>query len=226
MDISEILESASGGDEKAAAELLPLVYAQLRKTAQLAMNNERDGHTLSATALVHEAYARLVGAGPVRWGSQGHFFVAAAESMRRILIEHARARGRMKRGGGLGGTPGEGTGGMGEVGAARKSVRVSLDVVNLATNDDPDEIMAVDDAIRRLEQEDPSAGAVVRLRFFAGLDVEQTAAALGISVRTVMREWAYARAVLHRALEEPGAYAPKVAERIDREPDGPPGKDS
>jgi RNA polymerase sigma factor (TIGR02999 family) len=141
------------------------------------MHRERAGHTLQATALVHEAFVRLLGDADVAWDSRGHFYVAAAEAMRRILIEHARSRGREKRGGGR--------------------QRVPLSVVDVpASADDPEQILAVDDALRRLEGEDPDAANVVRLRFYAGLGVEETARALGKSPRTVAREWAFARAWL------------------------------
>lgn len=181
---------------QAASELLGLVYDQLRKIAQQRMNGERRDHTLQATALVHEAYARLVGDAEVQWANRAHFFAAAAEAMRRILIEHARGRNRLKRGGDGGSDrPDENAPAPN---AARK--RIPLDVVDLAEADDPEQIMAVDECICRLEADDPTAGAVVRLRFFAGLDVAQTAAALGISERTVAREWSYARAVLAKEL--------------------------
>jgi RNA polymerase sigma factor (TIGR02999 family) len=156
----------------------------LRKIAQQRMSEERSGHTLQATALVHEAYLRLVGDSEVHWQGRGHFFAAAAEAMRRILIEHARGRARVKRGG--------------EHGAPPK--RVPLNVLDLAAEGDPEEILMLDDAIRRLEMEDPQAGCVVRLRFFAGLSMDETAAALGVSPSSVDRDWAYARARLQRML--------------------------
>jgi len=167
-----------------AADLLPAVYDQLRRLARQRLASERDDHTLQATALVHEAYMRL--AGPdgqaARFANAGHFYAAAAEAMRRILIEHARARARVKRGG-------------------PNLRRVPLtSVLDLATTPDPDEILAFDEAIRRLEVETPDSAEVVRLRFYAGLSVEETAKALGVSERTVNREWTYARAWLFRAL--------------------------
>jgi RNA polymerase sigma factor (TIGR02999 family) len=178
-----LLTAAAAGDREAAERLLPLVYAQLRAIAQQRMAVERPGHTLQATALVHEAYARIARDRPEGWIGQGQFFAAAAEAMRRILIEHARARGRVKRGGGE--TP------------------VPLDlggVADLAAAADPDQILALDDAIRRVSELDEQMGQVVRLRFYAGLTVEQTAAALGISPRTVKRDWTTARAMLYRHL--------------------------
>ncbi len=164
--------------------LLPLVYDQLRAVAQRALAAERPGHTLQATALVHEAYLKLVGEREIPWASRAHFYVAAAEAMRRILIDHARARGRVKRGGGGGGR-----------------ARLTLsDVTDLASK--PDEIVRFDEAFGRLEGESSEAAAIVRLRFFAGLSVEQTAEALGVSTSTVDRRWAFARAWLYRALRD------------------------
>jgi RNA polymerase sigma factor (TIGR02999 family) len=146
------------------------------------MRHERPGHSLQATALVHEAYARIAGNRPDGWTSPGQFYSAAAEAMRRILIDHARRRGTVKRGGG------------------RRSVPLS--VLDLAAEQDEEQIMAVDAALRRLEEQvDGDAAKVVQLRFFAGLSVEQTAEALGVSARTVKRDWAFARAWLHQALE-------------------------
>jgi RNA polymerase sigma factor (TIGR02999 family) len=183
--VTRLLSDLRSGHAHAANDLLPVVYAQLRAIAQQHMNNERAAHTLEATALVHEAYLRLVGSEDVGWDSRAHFFTAAAEAMRRILIEHARARQRIKRGG-----------------AERQ--RVPLTGLDLAAEHDAEEVLAVDEAFRRLVVEDPSAANVVRLRFFAGLSVAETAAALGISERTVAREWAFARAWLADALgEEP-----------------------
>jgi RNA polymerase sigma factor (TIGR02999 family) len=186
--LTRMLEvAASGGVEAGAAtnELLPLVYQQLRRIAQQRLSSERSGHTLDATSLVHEAYMRLVGNSPLNWASRAQFFFAAAESMRRILIEHARARATLRRGGDGRSPP--------------RKVPISL--LDLAEEDDSQQILALDEAIARLEQEDPQTAQVVRLRFFAGLSVDQTAQALGISPRTVDREWAFARAKLHLALK-------------------------
>ena len=144
------------------------------------MAGERDGHTLQATALVHEVYLKLLGGDWAPWASRKQFFFAAAEAMRQILIDHARARAGPKRGGG------------------RK--RVPLNVLDLAAEDQVLEILAVDEAVSRLEKVSPDVAAVVRLRFYAGLSVEETAEALGISPRTVRREWTYARARLIREL--------------------------
>lgn len=162
--------SASPGD------LLPLVYAQLHAAARRLMSEERPGHTLQATALVHEAYARLAQAG-VAWSSPGAYYRAAALAMRRILIDHARERGTIKRGSGK--RPGHLDG-----------------VLDLAAADDPAQVMALDRAVSRLEAEDARAAEVVMLRFYAGLTVDETAAALGQSRRTVLRDWEFARAWL------------------------------
>jgi len=179
-DITGILEKVGGGDSRAADELLPLVYDQLRAAAQKQMAQERADHTLQATALVHEAYVRLVGSHDVPWENRAHFYIAAAEAMRRVLIEHARKRGRIKRGGG--------------------QRRVPLSGLELARDPDLEEILAVDTAIRRLEGQDGRMARIVRLRFFTGLDAKEIAAVLGLSDRTVRREWALARAWLHREL--------------------------
>lgn len=180
-DATLLMAKAAQGDRAAADGLLPLVYDQLRKAAQMQMGGERSGHTLSATALVHEAYLKLVGPREIAWANRRHFYAAAAEAMRRILIDHARARG--PRGGAM--VPLEGIG----------------DIVALATTDS-DKILAVDAALTRLENEDPEAASVVRLRFYAGLSVDQAAEALGLSPRTAARLWTYARAVLYRALSQ------------------------
>jgi RNA polymerase sigma factor (TIGR02999 family) len=179
-DVTRILEAAGQGDPHAAQKLLPMVYEQLRKAAQKQMAGERPDHTLQATALVHEAYLRLVGSHQTAWENRAHFYVAAAEAMRRILIEHARKRGRIKRGG--------------------DHERAPLSAAYLIQEARPEEIMSVDAAIRRLEGRDSRMARIVRLRFFAGLSVEETAEALGVSDRTVRREWALARAWLHREL--------------------------
>jgi len=167
-------------DRAAADDLIELVYDQLRAIAQARMNQERAGHTLQATALVHEACQKLLGDGAPTWEDRGHFFRAAAEAMRRILIDHARKKKSAKRGG------------------AR--ARVPLSVVDLATDHEPEQILELDEALRQLEREDPKAGDVVQLRFFGGLSVEETARVMGVSERTVAREWAYARARLFELL--------------------------
>ncbi len=184
--VTEILAGVRGQSREAAMErLLPLVYEELRALARAQLRHERPDHTLQPTALVHEAYLRLLGGTQPPWNDRQHFFRAAALAMQRILIEHARKRGRVKRGG--------------------KQVRVELSGVDLASDEDLDQILALDDAFRRLEEQDPEAADVVRLRFFAGLSVEETAHATGLSERTVKREWAFARAWLYDALRDSGA---------------------
>jgi RNA polymerase sigma factor (TIGR02999 family) len=177
-DVTRILSAIEQGDPYASEQLLPLVYDELRKLASQRLAQEQPGQTLQATALVHEAYLRLVGGDPnEQWDNRGHFFAAAAEAMRRILVEAARRRRRLKRGGGL--------------------VRDDLDGV-LTTAPEPDEdLLALDEALARLAEQDPAKAELVKLRHFAGLTVDQAAAALGISPATADRYWAYARAWLH-----------------------------
>ncbi len=183
-DVTELLDAAAGGDPKAAAELLPLVYDELHKLAAARMAAEKPGQTLQATALVHEAFLRLVGEGaPPGWNGRGHFFAAAAEAMRRILVETARRKGRLRHGGGR--------------------VRLGLEQLDPAGDQADDRLLAVDEALDGLAAEDPAAAEVVKLRFFAGLTAEEAAAALGISLRTANRHWAYARAWLFHRLGEP-----------------------
>ena len=162
--------------------LLPLVHAQLRTIAAKRMAGERNDHTLGTSALVNEAYLKLVGREPLGWESKTHFYAAAAEAMRRILVDHARGKGRVKRGGGR--------------------VQLPLDVVDLASRENIEEIVAVDEAVRRLEKKDGRMAKIVKLRFFAGLSENETAQALGMSERTVRREWTFARAFLQRELED------------------------
>ena len=179
--VSRILRDLRGVDrEEALNRLFPAVYAELRAAARGQLRYERSDHTLQATALVHEAYLRLLGGAYPSWNDRQHFFRAAAEAMRRILVEHARGRARVKRGG--------------------NPLRVTLTDVASLTQQDPAEVLALDAAIRRLQQQDPTAADIVRLRFFAGLSVEETAAMLELSERTVKREWAFARAWLYEAL--------------------------
>jgi RNA polymerase sigma factor (TIGR02999 family) len=181
-EVSRILRAAHEGQPVDTDALLPLVYDQLRAIAAKRMSDERPGHTLQATALVHEAYLKLVGREPLAWSGKAHFYGAAAEAMRRILIDHARGKGRAKRRG------------------AR--VRLPHDVVDLARREDLAEILSVDEAVRRLEEQDPRMATIVRLRFYAGLSVEETAEALGITERTVYREWLTARTWLEVQLRE------------------------
>lgn len=174
--ISLILQRVSEGDAPAAAELLPLVYEELRRLAGARMRNEAIEHTLQPTALVHEAYLRLVGSQPQGWENRGHFFGAAAEAMRRILIDHARQRGRIKRGGDL----------------ERVPLADPLD----NSGYDPDELLAVHEALEDFEQLMPDKAALVKLRYFAGLDEATAAESLGISRATASRWWVYSRAWL------------------------------
>jgi RNA polymerase sigma factor (TIGR02999 family) len=169
-------------DDRSVSELLPLVYEQLRALARRQIAGERPGHTLTATALVHEAHLRLADGRRLPWASEAHFYVAAAEAMRQILLDHARSRNRVKRGG--------------------KRRRAPLNVLDLAAAPDPEEILALDEQLRRLGEHRPDAAAVVRLRFFAGLTVDRTAEVLGQSPRQVDRLWSYARAWMYRELEK------------------------
>lgn len=168
-------------------QLLPLVYAQLRAAAAVALAHESPAHTLQPTALVHEAYLKLLGPRDLPWQNRAHFYAAAAQAMRRILIDHARAK--------------QARGGRGEPNQPRAAdLPANLpDVAALATSD-PEQILAVDRALARLEVEDPESAAIVKLRFFAGLSVEHAAEALGISPRSAARQWTFARARLHRLL--------------------------
>ena len=182
-DITQILAAIDEGSPHASDQLLPLVYAELRQLAAQRLAHERPGQTLQATALVHEAYLRLLGPGshPQNWNSRNHFFSAAAEAMRRILIESARRKNTGKR---------------------RGSQRLSLDDVDLASPSGPDQhdLLALDEAISRLEEEDPGKAELVKLRFFAGLTIEEAAGVLGISRATAVRHWDYARSWLYTEL--------------------------
>ena len=178
-DITLLLDAAGAGDRKAAADLLPLVYEELRKLAASQLAKEPAGHTLQPTALVHEAYLRLVGpADANRWADRSHFFAAAAIAMRRILIESARRKTTGKHGGG------------------RKRVELS----DLPATAPPDDLLALDEALTRLADRDPVRAELVQLRFFGGLTVRESAANLGISVATAERYWAFARAWLYAEL--------------------------
>lgn len=180
-DVTRILADIERGDKHAAGQLLPLVYDELRKLAAARLMHEAPGQSLQATALVHEAYLRLVCGDPDRpFDGRGHFFAAAAEAMRRILIDRARDRRRLKRGGG------------------RRRVRIDLD--RLLTEPPDDDMLALDQALTALGLEDPGAAALVKLRAFAGLTLGQAAEVLGVGRRTADRDWAYARAWLCHAL--------------------------
>lgn len=188
-DATLLMAAAAGGDKLAADRLLPLVYDQLRAAAQKYMMGEAKGHSLSATVLVHEAYLKLAGPREVPWAGRAHFYIAAAEAMRRVLLDHAKARGREKRGG------------AGGAGVPRRRVDFAS-VAELAVVADSEEIVSFDAALRRLEVESPDAARVVQLRFFSGLSVEQAALAIRVSDRTVNRLWTFGRAWLHRAIRE------------------------
>jgi RNA polymerase sigma factor (TIGR02999 family) len=180
-DVTQILSRIEAGDPAATEELLPLVYAELRQLAARRLAEEKPGQTLQATALVHEAYVRLVGGPSNRhWNSRGHFFAAAAEAMRRVLVEQARRKNRVRHGG--------------EFRRARFDSELQI------TEEADENLLALDEALQRLALEEQEAAAVVKLRYFAGLTIEEIASALGISVRTVNRHWAYARAWLFRQL--------------------------
>jgi RNA polymerase sigma factor (TIGR02999 family) len=180
-DVTQILRRIEQGDAAAADQLLPLVYDELRKLAVLKMAQESPGQTLQATALVHEAYLRLVDADkPQQWSGRGHFFAAAAESMRRILVESARRRKRIKRGG--------------------EMVRQHLFDVPMVASEIQEDLVALDAALDRLKTVDAQAVELVHLRYFVGLSIDETAKLLGISSRTADRVWAFARAWLHREI--------------------------
>jgi RNA polymerase sigma factor (TIGR02999 family) len=179
--VTQILAAIEQGDPHAAEQLLPLVYDELRKLAAQKMGQEKPGQTLQATALVHEAYLRLVDVTQASsWSSRGHFFAAAAEAMRRILINRARDRNRLKRGGGM--------------------RRIDLDRIELALETPDEDLLVLDEALQRLAAENQVCANLVKLRFFAGLSNKDAAAALGISASTADRYWAYARAWLFEAL--------------------------
>lgn len=175
-DVTHILSNIEAGDPSAAEQLLPLVYEELRKLAAAKLARENPGQTLQATALVHEAYLRLVGDEAKQWNSRGHFFGAAAEAMRRILVENARSKGRDKRGGDW--------------------RRVDFEDLDLSTSVTPDQLLSMNEAMDRLSAEDQLAADLVKLKYFAGLGLTQAASALGISIATAYRHWAFARAWL------------------------------
>lgn len=182
-DVTQILSQIEQGDPSAAEQLLPLVYDELRKLAAAKLANEKPGQTLQATALVHDAYIRLVDVEKAQhWDSRGHFFAAAAEAMRRILVDNAVRKRRPKHGGNL--------------------LRVDLDA-EVAFYDSPKvDMVALDEALARLSEVDETAAKIVKLKYFAGLTLPQIAQLLGLSPRTADRRWAYARAWLHRALQK------------------------
>jgi RNA polymerase sigma factor (TIGR02999 family) len=190
-EVTRILDAIEHGDSHAAEDLLPLVYDELRRLAAQQVAREAPGQTLQATALVHEAYLRLVGAGAdAHWHGRRHFFAAAAEAMRRILVETARRKSRRKHGGGR--------------------QRVQLDEAHCRIEPPNDDLLAVDEALQALEQVDPPVAALVKLHFFTGLSLQEAAQALGISERAAYRDWAYARAWLARFLKRSEPPAEKT----------------
>jgi RNA polymerase sigma factor (TIGR02999 family) len=176
VNLTTVLESAAQGDPRAAEQLLPLLYGELRRLAHSYMSRQADGHTLQTTALVHEAYMRLVGKEDPGWSGRGHFFAAAAQAMRQILIEQARRKSAFKHGGG--------------------AKRVNLENVEPEIQPPSEDLLALDDALTELEQADPRKAKLVMLHYFAGLTMPETAAAMGISLSTAEREWRFARALL------------------------------
>jgi len=181
-DMTRLLDAAAAGDRKAADELLPLVYDELRALAAARMAAEAPGQTLQATALVHEAYLRLIGSEDARWENRGHFFAAAAQAMRRILVESARSRRRLKRGG--------------------RRVRIELLDVADSLADDPDLLLSLDELLSRLAEEDDAAARLAHLHMFGGLSVEEAGKVLGLSLPVAYRNWKYARVWLREALEK------------------------
>jgi RNA polymerase sigma factor (TIGR02999 family) len=182
-NVTQILFKIEHGDPTAAEQLLPLVYNELRQLAAAKLTNEKRGQTLQATALVHEAYLRLVDVEQVQhWESRGHFFAAAAEAMRRILVENARRKGRQKHGG--------------------EWNRVELGEAELATTTTDERLLAIDEALDRLAGEDPQAAQLVKLRFFAGFSLTEAAEIIGVSRTTAYEQWAYARAWLQCEVEK------------------------
>ena len=182
-DVTRMLGRAEQGDAEAARQLLPFVYEELRKLAAQRLQQEKPGQTLQATALVHEAYLRLVDVEqPQEWHGRAHFFAAAAEAMRRILVENARRKHRVRHGG------------------QRRRVDLAEAATVSSSAEGDDELLALNEALARLEASDPQAAHLVKLRFFAGLTMGQAAEAMGISLRTAGREWTYARAWLHQAV--------------------------
>lgn len=179
-EVTVLLRRLRDGDERAHDRLVPMIHAELRRIARAHLRHERPWHTLQATELAHEAYLRLVGGGRHEWRDRVHFFAVASGTMRRILIDHARKRSAARRGGG--------------------QAHVSLDEVAAPGGDRPDELVALDEALARLGALDPRQERIVELRFFGGLDLEETAAVLGVSTRTVKRDWSVARAWLRAEL--------------------------
>jgi RNA polymerase sigma factor (TIGR02999 family) len=184
-EATRLINAMGDGDPQAAAELLPMVYQELRRLARAQMAHERGEHTLQATALVHEAYLRLIDGQPDGWDGSRHFFAAAAEAMRRILIDRAREKLSLKRGG--------------------RAQRVNLDDLEVAVAADDETLLVVDEALAKLAQEDSASAEFIKLRFFAGLTNDEAAQALGIPERTARRHWSFARAWLYREIRKPSA---------------------
>src|ERR1041384_6302606 len=181
-DVTQILNAIEMGDPRASSQLLPLVYEELRKLAAHKMSNEAPGHTLQPTALVHEVWLRLAGESEQFWNSRGHFFAAAAEAMRRILVENARRKGRVKHGGSL--------------------QRIDMTTLDVALTSNDEHLLAVNEALDKLAAHDASGAQLIKLRFFAGLSNVEAAKLLGIPERTAKRTWAYARAWLYEELKK------------------------
>ncbi|HEY6290388.1 MAG TPA: sigma-70 family RNA polymerase sigma factor [Terriglobia bacterium] len=183
-EITRLLIELKGGNPQAQSELIPLVYEELRRVARSYMRGERAGHTLQPTALVNEAYLRLVEGPAINWQNRAHFFAVAAQLMRRVLVDHARARRAVKRGG--------------------NECRVSMDAALAFTGGKDADVLALDEALDRLAERDPRQARIVEIRFFGGLSEQETAEVLGISTRTVKRDWSVARAWLYKEIKKGG----------------------
>jgi RNA polymerase sigma factor (TIGR02999 family) len=179
-DVTQVLDAMNQGMPRASEQLLPLVYEELRRVAMARMAREMEGQTLQPTALVHEAWLRIVGSGQQSWQNRAHFFGAAAEAMRRILIENARRKSRLKRGSGL--------------------ARVDIDELDLAETSPDDKILLINEALGRLKKEDPDKAQVVVMKFFGGLTNQEVAHSLGVTERTIERQWAFAKAWMFRCI--------------------------
>lgn len=199
-ELTEVLQSVGRGDDSARVRLLSLIYDELHRMAASQMRGERIDHTLQPTALVNEMYLRLLEGGPAEWDNRGHFFASAAEVMRRILVDYARARGAEKRGG--------------------RAERVALADSELATDTDPGMLLDIDEALRNFEAVEPEKAQLVKLRFFTGLNLDEIAEMTGISVRTAKRHWRYARAWLYQRIsaDPQSEIAPSVGSDTRTDP--------